>query len=122
MSASAPNYPRRRIKPAVSQIPSATHSAPEKCPGNTGNNFISNSSRETAMPSEVITRRPDFFSTIQKDRHAMNHPLAAAMEPTSVTGTSIASPSSKPRTVAHEIPTIATDGVKKVSCTLPKPE
>src|ERR1700686_3464478 len=107
--------PRRSINPIASHMASASHSAMEKCPGKTGSSFISTSKSATAIPNIVMSRLPKFFSTSQNDRHAMNHPVAAAMEPTSVTGTRIASPSNKPKIVADAMPTTATEGVKNVS-------
>ena len=46
-----------------------------------------------------------------KDRQARNQPVAEAMEPTSVKGTRMASPRSKPTSVAIVRATTADEGV-----------
>src|SRR2546429_3886809 len=96
-------------------MPHATHSAEEKCPGNAGTIFMRKSSNETAIPSPVTRRMDARFSTNQKERHAANHPSAEAIEPTSVTGTSSASPRKSPSSVPAVIPSTATEGVRNRS-------
>ncbi len=57
-------------------MPNAIHSAGEKCPGKAGRAFIKKSSKETAIPSPVTIRVDARFSTIQKERHVANQPIA----------------------------------------------
>src|SRR5215470_8644567 len=83
---------RRSNIPITSQIPSAIHSALVKCPGTAGTSFISTSSAETALPRMATARMAGRVSTKKNEMHAANHPKAAAIEPTSVTGTSNESP------------------------------
>src|SRR5258708_28908797 len=110
----------RNTNPRPTQMPNATHSAGEKCPGKMGKTFMRQRSKETAIPREVTTRIHTRFSTIQNDRHAANQPRADAIEPTSVTGTSSASPRKRPASVPAVIPRTATEGVINFSCTVPK--
>jgi hypothetical protein len=93
----------------------STPTAREKCPGTAGRAFIRKRSKETAIPDPVTMRIETRFSTIQKERHAANHPKAEAIEPTSVTGTSRASPRKRPTSVPTVIPKIATRGVRNFS-------
>src|SRR5258708_38767494 len=75
---------------------------------------------ETRMPRPAMKRIRGLGSTIQKERHAAVQPKAEAMEPTSVTGTRSASPSSRPMMVAMAMPKMAMEGVWNFSGTRPK--
>src|SRR5262249_53261875 len=102
---------RRNINPIASHTANAAHSAPVKCPGIAGTSFINTSNAETTTPKIVAARSPALFVTKKNERHAANHPSAEAIEPTSVTGTSSASPSNKQASVAIATATMATMGV-----------
>src|ERR1700675_1179734 len=80
-------------RPIASQTPSAIHSPPVKCPGTAGTSFIKIRSAETVIPNAAAARNPGRDSTIKNEMQAANHPSAAAIDPTSVTGTSNESPS-----------------------------
>src|SRR5579864_7826864 len=90
---------RWRVAPRRSQTVRAIHSARLKWPGKAGTSFIRTKRRETQMPRVVIARMRRRGSTSQKEAQAASQPSAEAMEPTSVTGTRIASPSSRPTRV-----------------------
>src|SRR5215467_1221080 len=106
--------------PSTTQIPKAIHSARVKCPGMTGNTFISTNVNETRIPSPVVILTPGRLSIGQKEAQAANQPRADAIEPTSVTGTSKASPSKSPATEPAVTPRTAIWGVWKRWCTEPK--
>src|ERR1700720_4113078 len=96
----APVFARRRtINPIASHTASAIHSAPVKWPGPAGTSFISTSNAEMIIPNRAMTRNPVRGSTKKNEMQAANHPSAAAMDPTSVTGTSSESPSNNPISV-----------------------
>ena len=57
-----------------------------------------------------MRRRREVRSTRKKDKQVANQPKAEAMEPTSVTGTRMESPRSKPTSVPKVTPRIATVG------------
>src|SRR5882724_1592181 len=103
---------RRSSRPIDSHTPSAIHSAPVKCPGTAGTSFIRISSADTAMPNAAMARNPVRDSTIKKETQAANQPSAAAIDPTSVTGTSNESPSNNPISVPPATAKIATVGVR----------
>ena len=65
------------------------------------------------MPSAATSRMGGRDSIRQKEVHAASQPKAEAMEPTSVTGTRMASPRSRPSKVPRAMPITATDGVEK---------
>jgi len=75
---------------------------------------------ETRIPSPVTILTLARLSTIQNEAHAANHPSAEAIEPTSVTGTSKASPRKRPAMDPAVTPRTATCGVWNRSCTEPK--
>src|SRR5579859_3125496 len=109
----APGFARRcNSRPIASQTPSAIHSAPVKCPGTPGTSFIRISSAEIIIPNAATARNPVRDSTIKNEMQAANHPRAAAMDPTSVTGTSNESPSNNPSSVPPATAKIATVGVR----------
>jgi len=62
------------------------------------------------MPKVAMRRRRGVGSTRKKDRQVANQPKAEAMEPTSVTGTRMASPRSRPTSVPRVTPKMATVG------------
>src|SRR5258708_3513470 len=99
-------------RPMASQTPSATHSAPLKWPGTAGTSFIRISRTDTVIPNAATTRNPVRDSAIKNEMHAANQPSAAAIEPTSVTGTRSESPSSNPISVPPATAKIATVGVR----------
>src|ERR1700692_2378187 len=85
----APVFARRcSSKPIASHTPSAIHSAPVKCPGTAGTSFIRISRAEITIPNIPMVPNPVRDSTIKKEMQAANQPNAAAIDPTSVTGTS----------------------------------
>src|SRR5579859_5944309 len=109
----APGFARRcNSRPIASQTPSAIHSAPVKCPGTAGTSFIRISSAEMVIPRNAMPRNPARASTKKNETQAANHPNAAAMDPTSVTGTSNESPSNNPISVPPATAKIATVGVR----------
>ena len=65
----------------------------------------------TRMPSEVRARERRLRSTKKKETQVASQPKAEAMEPTSVTGTSKASPRRRPARVATAMLRMAMDGV-----------
>jgi len=75
-----------------------------------GRSFINIKRREMRMPRVAMRRKRGAGSTRKKDRQVVNQPKAEAMEPTSVTGTKMASPRSKPTSVPSVTPKIATVG------------
>ena len=113
--------PQCSAAPSTTQIANAIHSAGEKCPGKAGSTFIRTSINETRIPSPATNLIPVRFSTIQKEAQAASQPRADAIDPTSVTGTSRASPSSRPPSVPAVIPNTATEGVRNSECIVPKP-
>src|ERR1700722_6290827 len=109
----APVFARRcSSKPIASHTPSAIHSALVKCPGTAGTSFIRISRAEIIIPRKVTMRNPARGSTKKNELQAANHPSAAAMDPTSVTGTSSESPSNNPISVPAATAKIATVGVR----------
>src|SRR5580658_5603376 len=106
---------RWRMAPISSHMARAIHSERVKWPGKAGISFISRSSKETHMPREVMRRMPRRGSTSQKERQAASQPRAEAIEPTSVTGTRIASPRRSPNNVPAVMPMMATDGVENLA-------
>lgn len=94
----------------ASQEERAIHSATEKWPGKIGRSFINMKRRDMRMPRVAMRRRRGDGSTRKKDRQVANHPKAEAMEPTSVTGTRMASPRSSPMRVPKVTPKMATVG------------
>ena len=105
---------RRSTAPRVNQIARATHSAGVKWPGKNGNNFISKRSKETQIATAVIRRNRSREATSQNETHAASQPSADAMEPTSVTGTRMASPKRRQMRVPAVTPRTATDGVENL--------
>src|SRR5882757_6893443 len=99
-------------KPIANHTPSAIHSAPLKCPGTAGTSFIRINSAETVIPNIAMARNPARYSTKKNETQAANHPSAAAIDPTSVTGTSNESPSNNPISVPAATVKIATVGVR----------
>jgi len=65
------------------------------------------------IPNRAMTRNPVRGSTKKNEMQAANHPSAAAMDPTSVTGTSSESPSNNPISVPAATAKIATVGVSR---------
>jgi len=63
------------------------------------------------MPNAAIARNPARASTMNNEMHAANQPSAAAMDPTSVTGTSSESPNNNPISVPPATAKMATVGV-----------
>src|SRR5229473_1244853 len=109
----APVFARRcNSRPIASHTTSATHSAAVKCPGTAGTSFIRISSAEIVIPNPATMRNPALDSTKKNEMQAANQPNAAAMEPTSVTGTSNESPNNKPISVPPATAKIATVGVR----------
>src|SRR5208283_330530 len=110
--------PKWNSNPSASHTPRAIHSVNVKCPGTPGIHFISTSNKDTAAPRAATKRSHAPRPAIYKDTHAASHPNAEAMDPTSVTGTSSASPTSNPTRVATVTPAIATLGVRCLSLIL----
>ena len=70
---------------------------------------------ETRAATAVTARARPRFSTKKKEVLAISQPVAEASEPTSVTGTSKASPKASPARVASVTATTALEGVRNCS-------
>src|SRR5689334_6554312 len=75
---------------------------------------------ETRIPNPVMVLIAAFLSTRKNEAHAANQPRADAIDPTSVTGTSKASPRKRPAIDPAVTPKTATWGVWNCSWTDPK--
>src|SRR2546425_10066429 len=110
----------RKKNPSASHKPRAIHSATVKWPGMKGANFSKTSASEASAPNPAIARSFGRGSISQNERQVASQPNADAAEPTSVTGTRMASPSSRPAEVPAQIARTAVLGVRKRGCTRPK--
>src|SRR5579862_1383061 len=105
------------IAPITIQTPSASHSLTVKWPGTKGTIFIIAIAVATIKPNRATAcSGADRRMRSERDRararqaaQVAAHPIAQATEPTSVMGTSIASPSSMQAPVAMPIHNTATD-------------
>jgi hypothetical protein len=110
---------RFEIAPSATQIARASHSYAVKWPGTSGINFISAMAIPTAKPNHATARfaAENFINSgrvraiARQEAHVADHPMAHATDPTSVTGTRIASPNSIQAAVASPVQRTAADGV-----------
>src|SRR5215471_17205265 len=114
-----PDFTAAAIAPRTHHAAKAAHSYLVKWPGIVGMIFIKARAIATNKPKIATVASPadDLMTSgfhppnARYDAHAAAHPTAQATEPTSVTGTRMASPSSMQRAVAVPTPRTATEGV-----------
>ena len=117
---------RSDTAPSRLPLPRASHSQTLERPGTSGTSFI----RAIAMPTESEPRygalSAESFIRSGRERvmarqaaQVADHPMAQATDPTSVTGTRIASPSSMQAAVAMPTHRAAMAGVWCCACTAP---
>src|ERR1700756_4479572 len=113
--------------PRTHHTPRANHSYIVKWPGTVGTIFIRASATATTKPNSAkafSAADNETTSGFQRANarhaaHAAAQPMAQATEPTSVTGTRMASPSSMHAPVAIPTQRTADDGVRNCGCTFP---
>src|SRR5262249_12414733 len=114
----------QKIAPSAHQNANAIHSEREKLPGTDGSTFIATIAAETtapaaasAMPTRGETSPGARRARARKETHVASQPTPTARDPTSVTGTSRASPRKAAAAVRAVISRTAKVGVPKRGCT-----
>src|SRR6202022_4717304 len=102
-------------RPRPDQSRNAVHSARVKLPGTPGTTFIAMIAKDTAAPASAAPR-PE-IPRARAAAHVESQPTPTASDPTSVTGTSRASPRNDAPAVNAAIRRIALAGVPTTGCT-----